>query len=484
MEALPLRPLGRMEKFFIFRNQVKFYNNIEVGATYTVPRSLLKIPPEVGFKSVIYSALVETLKTHPILGVTIEDEQSMKPKWARLGSIDLRELVKIIQEESPSGSIEWIEACHREPLDKIGELPLWRVVIAVHEADLTASETDTFSFTMAFFCHHAIADGLSAGAFNLTFLDALNHLIEHDSNIAYEPVIEVPKLSLVPNLELRTPLPLSFLFMLKQIIKNFIYNPGDTLEWSGPPIDTNLPRPPIPNIRSFSLPHATVNRILSRCRDEKTTMTALITMLTAVWMGTTYPKHKRFCGKVPFSLRKFSKHTPRDMGNYVSDAEVYFSSETIPARGYISCNTSSTKSTTGNDPKLWEGARECKAVIVERSSTTWNQNVGLTRFVSNYRKLFLGWLGTKREHAFEVSNIGVLDGGLKAGEENKKRATFDRARFSTALCTYGDPYTIFVATAKNGYMTVSLGWATGVVSEKESVELLEWLETELRGLAE
>ena len=78
-----------MEKFFIFRNQVKFYNNIEVGATYTVPRSLLKISPEDAFTSLIYSALAETLKSQPILGVTIEDEQSMNPKWARLDRIDL-----------------------------------------------------------------------------------------------------------------------------------------------------------------------------------------------------------------------------------------------------------------------------------------------------------------------------------------------------------------------------------------------------------
>jgi hypothetical protein len=89
---------------------------------------------------------------------------------------------------------------------------------------------------MAFFCHHAIADGLSAGAFNLTFLDALNHLIDHPSDIAYKSVIEVPKLPLVPNLELRTPLPLSFFFLLKQFFKAYIYDHRDTLEWSGPPI--------------------------------------------------------------------------------------------------------------------------------------------------------------------------------------------------------------------------------------------------------
>lgn len=473
-----------MERYFIFRNQVKFYNNIEVGATYTVPRSLLEISPNDALESLIYSALFETLKSHPILGVVVEDEPSSRPKWTRLIKIDLRQVVKIIQEESLPTSDKWIEAGHRDPLDKLGELPVWRVIVAFREAALTDSEANTFSFTLAFFCHHAIADGLSAGAFNLTFLDALNHLIAHPSNIACKPVIEVPKLPLVPNLELRTPLPLSFTFMLKEFVKAFVYNPDDALEWSGPLIDANIPRPPIPNIRSFSLPHTIVRAVVSRCREEKTTVTALITILAARWLGATYPTHKRFCAHIPFSLRNFSKHSPRDMGCYVSNIEPYFSSEIKPPRGYISCYTTLPDKAASRDPKLWEGARLCKAMLGERSSTVLNQNVGLLRFVRDYPKYFLGRLGTKRENAFEVSNIGILDGGVKEGEDNKERATFDRATFSTALCTFRNPYTIFIVTAKNGYMTVSVGWETGVVEDKQAVGLLKWLERELRGLAD
>jgi hypothetical protein len=359
---------------------------------------------------------------------------------------------------------------------------LWRVVVAFQDAAPTAS--GTFSFTMAFFCHHAIADGLSAGAFNLTFLDALNYLIDHHSDIAYKSVIEVPKLSLVSNLELETPLPVSFFFMLKEFFKAYIYNPDDPLEWSGPPIDATTPRPPLPTIRSFSLPHATVNTIASRCREEKTTVTALITILAARWLGTTYPTHKRFCGKVPFSLRKFSKHGQRDMGCYVSDIGLYFSSETKPLRGYISCYTTAPKTTVGRDLELWEGARACKAVVDKRSSTVANQNIGLLRFVRDYAKFFFVKLGTKRQYAFEVSNIGVLDGGVKTGDGNKERATFDRVTFSTGLCTSGNPYTIFLATAKSGYMTVSIGWETGIVDEEEALGLLGWLKRELTGLIE
>lgn len=137
----------------------------------------------------------------------------------------------------------------------------------------------------------------------------------------------------------------------------------------------------------------------------------------------------------------------------------------------------------GRDPQLWEGARACRAVIDKRSSTVVDQNVGLLRLVPDYVKFFLRTLGTKRQFAFEVSNIGVLDGDVKAGGE-KERATFDRVRFSTALFTSGSPYTIFLATAKNGYMTVSMGWETGIVGEEEAVGLLGWLERELRDVAE
>ncbi|PMD34908.1 hypothetical protein L207DRAFT_638391 [Hyaloscypha variabilis F] len=482
MEGSPLRPIGYLEKYFIIRNQIKFYNNIEVGATYTVPRSLLKWSAENPLESVIHCALAETLNSQPILGVTIQDEQSPNPKWARLAEFDLREVVKFILEESPSTSVKWIEAGHHEPLDRIGELPLWRVVVALQKPAPTASESSPFSFSMAFFCHHAIADGLSAGAFHLTFLDALNHLIDHPSDILYKPIIEVPKLPLVPNLEMTTHLPVSYFSILKQFIKTYVYNPEDPLEWSGPPISATTPRPPVPNIRTFSLPHTAVNKIALRCREEQTTVTALVTILTARWLGTTYSTHKRFCCKLPFSLRKFSKHTQRDMGCYASDMGLYFSSETKTPRGYVPCYTTSPDTTMRRDVHLWEEARACKTDMDKRGSTVADQNVCFLRFLGDYAKFFLKTFGTKRQWAFEVSNIGVLDGGVTRGEENAERATFDRVTFSTSLFTCGSPYTVFLATAKNGYMTVSIGSETGIVGEEEVVGLLNSLERELMGL--
>ena len=248
---------------------------------------------------------------------------------------------------------------------------------------------------------------------------------------------------------------------------------------------------------------------MSRCREEKTSLTALITVLVARKLAAMYPTHSRFKGSVPFSMRKFTGHTPCDMGALISAVQPYFSSELKPPRGYISCRSASISSTSTpcgqsskgrkEDEELWSSARACKLFIENGASSPANQNVGMLHFVTDFAKYFLGQLGTKRNNAFEVTNIGILDGGVRAdretegdatsttnNEENKvkERVTFDRVMFSGSLNTQGEPFLVATATAKNGFMTVAICWATGVVSDEEAADLKMGLEQQLRELGE
>lgn len=209
------------------------------------------------------------------------------------------------------------------------------------------------------------------------------------------------------------------IFTLVQIFKAYVYSPVDPLNWSGPIIRAASPRPPICITSSFSLPPSAISGLVFLCRQEKTTITALVTVLVARKRAIMYPSHTRFTGTVAFSLRKFTKHSQSDMGCYVSDVKPYFSSEANPPCGYISCRSSSCNETrpananaNANDKQLWENARICKKFIEETTSSTHNQMVNMLKFVTDYPKYFMGLLGTKRPHAFEVSNIGVLDGGV------------------------------------------------------------------------
>jgi len=121
--------------------------------------------------------------------------------------------------------------------------------------------------------------------------------------------------------------------------------------------------------------------------------------------------------------------------------------------------------------------RECKNFIAENTSTSSNQNVGLLKFVKDFPAFFYGMLGKPRDHAFEVTNIGVVDGGLLDGVG---KATFNNLIFSSSLCTYGDPYCISIVSAKNGDMTIALSWESGVVEDNKAEEIINWLEIELK----
>ncbi|KAH9213869.1 hypothetical protein DL95DRAFT_366382 [Leptodontidium sp. 2 PMI_412] len=481
----PLRPTGYMEQFNIIRNHVKFYNNFQVSATYTIPRSALRTPDLASFKSLIYSTLRETLKNQPILNVLIEDEGTPKPKWKRAETIDLQEHVKIMEHNPASSPDAWLTEGHAERLDRVDEIPAWRVRVGVQELDLVATKSPTLSFLLAFYGHHAIVDGVSCGAFHMTFLEALNNLIENPSSITTSPLIRTPpNLQLILSLEEATPLPISIWFAIKQIIKAFIYNPTDPNNWSGPPIPSSLPTV-TPNLRTFSLGPDTVSQLIQKCRENSTTITALISVLTARKIAEMHPSHTHLAGVIPFSFRKFSGHGPRAMGVFVSTVTPYFAFEANPPRGYISCASAPDDRPDGRDNEaLWESARQTRQFIAAGSASSKDQMVGLLKFPNDLKSFFLGMWGKKRDHAFEVSNVGAVDGGIGAAAAEGGKAWFDRMVFSSGLCVYGDPFSVLVVSAKGGHLTVSVGWMSEVTEEREGVALCEYLNKWMSGLTE
>lgn len=107
--------------------------------------------------------------------------------------------------------------------------------------------------------------------------------------------------------------------------------------------------------------------------------------------------------------------------------------------------------------------------------------VGMLKFAGDLKSYFVGLLGKKRHYVFEVSNIGVVDGGNGAGAG---KAWFDKVMFSSGLCIYGDPFSVLVASAKGGDLTVSVQWMSEVTPEREGVALFQYLREWMGGLAE
>lgn len=474
---------GNLEKFLIHQHLVKFYTSVQVACVYTLSKTAPAFV-DGDIRGFILAALGKTIERHPVLSVALTGEDSPQPSFKRLDQIDLREIVHFV--EADPADLTAVDARiqdeHRKPFHRTQDLPLWRCEVI--------SSKDITSFALSFSFHHVVGDGLSGAAFHRTFRNTLNDLIESGETsprASSKPeIIQVPKLDLVPHLEESMDLPLTALFMLTKAFKTYLYSSTDTLEWSGPPIQDALP--PLSNTRTFYLPQSVVKDLRNGCRKHQATITALVTVLVARILGVLYPTHSRLIASVPFSLRKFSKHSPDDMGCFTAIAEPWFSADKSLPWGYISCRSSTAhagETASADDNKIWKAASECKEFIHKRSSSSENLSVGLTKFVSDYRQHFLGMLGGRRRHAFNVTNIGVVDGGISsvAGLEEHKTA-FDRAVFSAGASTSGSPYTVCLASAKDGYMSVTLNWEKGVVEDSTAGELSVSLEKELNRLAE
>lgn len=68
--------------------------------------------------------------------------------------------------------------------------------------------------------------------------------------------------------------------MIKNILKDFVYNPVDRQLWAGPVVNSSS-GPPDPKLHIFSLPRTTVSGLISRCGEKKTTVTSVVVMLIA-----------------------------------------------------------------------------------------------------------------------------------------------------------------------------------------------------------
>jgi hypothetical protein len=422
---------------------------------------------------VVFAALTIVLCQQPIMGVSVVDETPGAASWVRLDTIDLQEVTRFI---TISGGQQFIEDEHQKPFDRVGELPLWRVVIAEHMKDTTGSSgsgglgsdsVDTI-FDIGFFYDHAMADGLSGVAFHLDLLDALNALGAEaaSSKLPLEPVIEIPRQELLPNLENAGHFPLSIRFIGWEIIKAFILGDKDTKRWTGPPVMFSKDIPPKTRIRTIILPSSISAKISARCRRNKVTITPLLTVLIARHLANMYPNYSRFLGTIAIQLRRFTGVSNRQMVNQVSGVTVSCSTE--EKKGYVSCSLVD-----------WDTIRACRAIIDDAAKSPANQITILLKFLSNFEEFFWSKVGKERSWSFELSNVGLADGGLSGSGVAKLR----RLVFSQPANVAEAPYVFSVAGVKGGDMVIALTWQEGVLEEAKAEKVMKDLENELHLVA-
>ena len=208
--------------------------------------------------------------------------------------------------------------------------------------------------------------------------------------------------------------------------------------------------------------------LLRLCRENNVTITSLLVVVIARVLAKIYPSYQRFTCKTAISLRRFTGTDERAMVSYVSSIRHYFSS--ARRTGYIDCG--------GNFS--WSAVRACRQDINAATASPKNQVIALLRFLDNHVGWFRKQVGAKRADSFEVSNIGVMDGGL---DDQSKVAKIKRILFSQSSNVMGPAYIFSVATAKGGDLAIGLTWQDGIVDIESVQKVLVGLAAELQGLA-
>lgn len=464
LQVLPASPSwlihkpGRVERYNIARNYLRYYNNVGMTASYEVAETLLS---EYALETLTFMALRRIIDRHPVMSISIADEGSINPFWVRLPEIDLKEVVRfhnLEERATESRVIDIVQAAHQIPFENLEKLPLWRLVVIQHPS---SHEQATKTIDIGFFWHHGIGDGVCGVAFHLEFLDALNNVrIENDA-WRLDTIVHPPKLDLLPPIEEAHPLPLSTFFIVSQILKAIIPNAIDKLLWTGPPV---RPKNNIARLRTLFFPSLIVDALLSQCRANDVTLTPLLIVVIARVLATIYPDYERFKCKTPISLRGFARAGNRTMVNYTTSIGHTFSSK--PKGGFIHCGGVFS----------WSAVQACKREINARTSGPKNHSIGLLKFLNDYVGFLRNRAGRERAESFEVSNIGVMDGKCDS-------VKIRRILFSQSSNVVGPAYVFSVATAKGGDLGITLTWQDEIVDLGLVERVLAGLDSELRGLA-
>src|SRR4051812_8108910 len=116
-----------MELYQITRNYVGHYHTVGATARYTIPKTLLQTFGSI--QDLVYATLRDVLNAQSILGVTIDKEGTPDARWTALKTIDLREIVKMIDTDPTSNLDTWIREMHHSSFVTQPHLPVWRLIV-------------------------------------------------------------------------------------------------------------------------------------------------------------------------------------------------------------------------------------------------------------------------------------------------------------------------------------------------------------------
>ncbi|RYP22611.1 hypothetical protein DL767_009007 [Monosporascus sp. MG133] len=482
-----IRPVGSAAKFNTSRHSLGLYRCVVNTAQYTA------LPPtdkRTSISNVIENALATVMMQHGILRVGIADEDTQEPVFTYLRTIDLRQMIewKKISASEPDAYMRDLlrstEAQHDKLWEDLPGRPGWKLI--VHQ-NSQPDDAENVTLDISFAFHHAYADGQSAVIFHRDLLRALNggglppaELQDHVLHLTKRP-------RLPPGAEELVPFSISWPYLLKLIWAEIIWKElvpswlkptpsPDTVPWTGNPIN---PEPHKANLRLVRVSQTALASLLAACRAHGTTLTPLLQALVLASVASRLPPDAApaFQFGTAISLRRFAKESD----GLFDRANGLHCLLTAHAHRAGAPAVSALRAPAPQDAgsAIWGAAAEIGAGLRARVGSLPRDDVaGLTAWVSDWRRRWVGRFGQRRETAWECSNAGSM-GARDAGHGDapaEGRWRIERSVFSQGATPVGAAFALNVAGVEGRGLWMTVSWQETAVE----TELMEGLVGDLQ----
>lgn len=455
---------GTLEKISTVAHDIGFFTNSGISVHYKTDSSVSN------FQQLIYLAVTEVLRLHPILfavPITVNSEDSY---WSRLPSIDLQKSISFAERCQPLVDTEGsdkeldtlLENQHNTSFKSgYGTLPVWRLII-LQDHGLQ------HQFTACFIAHHTTCDGTSSQIFQNAFQKALCNISSSPIPLTVEHIILSNENDpIVPSLEELHPLPLPD---SPPATDPTVYN-----KWAGAPIQL----PCTTRYVSLLVKPELMDAFALECKKHKSTPTAAIPSVIAKLLYNNLPPTTEALSCVlPVSLRLDlpPKIVEGQMGDFIDAFKV----QLLRSDLYTDSDASS------KSMDIWKGARKTQAETRRYFSNTSPSggpytNVAYFKLIPDLTAAISGLVGTDRQESLEVSNLGTFTrpASFKAGQVPFWQA--GKVTLSRSAYAAGAPLVVCVLKHDEG-TGFGFTWIEGAVADTVVENIISELRLYFRSL--
>ncbi|KAI0016221.1 alcohol acetyltransferase-domain-containing protein [Xylariomycetidae sp. FL0641] len=500
-KAKVIRPLTNLDVYHSSLHALGYARGTIVACRYGIPPHVVEKSHDAAkaVQDTVYRAVALTVLDHPRLQVGLLDENSRRPKWIELESIDLDYHIDwMVVGPSEDYAARVQEVTHERADSSFGEVesrPGWNLSILQQEGH---------AFLDAIFCwNHAALDGVSGKLFHETLLRHLNSVqVTQDLTGLRDTTLQLPSVAdrFPPPPEKIGKFPVTLGFALSTAWRELkpaclVSAVPSQARWA--PIQAT---PHGTESSTLYIEPTTFTGVLDACRKHQTTITALLNTLVAVSLalqltGDKVPHGERadaLSAMTPIDLRRFMPSKPKKypwhepsatMDNEMTLAYHTFDTPLLTSIRQVASSSSSAGDAMARlEPTVWTVAACVRRDINDiLDSGLRNSPLGLMGLVADWRAQHASEARKPRAYAFGVSNLGAIDGRSTGDGDGGWAIT--RAMFGSGAVVTSTAFTIAAISVKGGDFCVNVSWQVGTVDAAFGEQLARDMEGWLRYLA-